>query len=55
MSKSYHKDGASVWSQLIVCCLLVGLSIGGYLFAKSDQGEERVNLCLLYTSDAADE
>jgi len=47
MSKSYHKDGASVWSQLIVCCLLVGLSIGGYLFAKSDQGEERVNLDFL--------
>ena len=46
MSKNYQQQGASIWSQIVVSCLLVGLGVGGYLFAKSDDGEVQVNLDL---------
>ena len=47
MSKNYQQQGASIWSQIVVSCLLVGLGVGGYLFAKSDDGEVQVNLDFL--------
>ena len=47
MSKNYQQQGASIWSQIGVSCVLVGLSVGGYLFAKSDDGEVQVNLDFL--------
>ncbi|MEC9097203.1 MAG: hypothetical protein VX776_11250, partial [Planctomycetota bacterium] len=47
MNKVYRKCGASVWSQMLVCCLLVGLGVGGYLYAKGGDAKERVNLDFL--------
>ena len=47
MSKNYQQQGASIWSQIVVSCLLVGLGVGGYLFAKSDDGEVQINLDFL--------
>ncbi|MBA60967.1 MAG: hypothetical protein CMJ76_01255 [Planctomycetaceae bacterium] len=43
MNKVYRKHAASIWSQMVVCCLLVGLCVGGYLYAKGGVAEEQVN------------
>lgn len=48
MSKQYQKEGASIWSQLITCCVLVGLGVGGYLYANGRQDDaQEINLDFL--------
>ncbi len=47
MNSYIGKRGASLWSQLVTICILIGLAIGGYLYANSSKQEEAGTLDFL--------